>query len=119
MQTSSTSRNDKQKRRSRPSQNRRWVQGSWASALDLLRPIAGAGIAAEVVRDAGDRAATVVEVFQLAKEALRRQTFRIIVDGVCEQFDIDSEAAEGRDGWESRTRRSTRPRGLDGPSSGP
>ena len=49
MQTSSTSQNDKQIRRSRPSQNRRWVQGSWASALGLLRPIAGAGIAAEVV----------------------------------------------------------------------
>lgn len=49
MQTSSTSQSDKQKRRSRPSQNRRWVQGLWASALGLLRPIAGAGIAAEVV----------------------------------------------------------------------
>ena len=49
MQTSSTSQNDKQIRRSRPSQNRRWVQVSWASALGLLRPIAGAGIAAEVV----------------------------------------------------------------------
>ena len=49
MQTSSTSQNDKQIRRSRPSQNRRWIQGSWASALGLLRPIAGAGIAAEVV----------------------------------------------------------------------
>ena len=67
MQTSSTSQNDKQIRRSRPSQNRRWVQGSWASALGLLRPIAGAGIAAEVVRDAGDRAATVFEVYQLAE----------------------------------------------------
>ena len=36
MQTSSTSQNDKQIRRSRPSQNRRWVQGSWASAPSLL-----------------------------------------------------------------------------------
>ena len=49
MQTSSTSQNDKQIRRSRPSQSRRWVQGSWASAPSLLRPIAAAGIAAEVV----------------------------------------------------------------------
>ena len=62
MQTSSTSQNDKQIRRSRPSQNRRWVQGSWASVLGLLRPIAGAGIAAEVLRDAGDRAAIVFNV---------------------------------------------------------
>ena len=49
MQTSSTSQNDKQKRRSRPSQNRRWFQGSWASAPGLLRPIAGARTAAEIV----------------------------------------------------------------------
>ena len=67
MQTCSTFQHDKQIRRSRPSQNRRWVPGTWASALGLLRPIAGAGIAAEVVRDAGDCAAIVFEVYQLAE----------------------------------------------------
>ena len=119
MQSSSTSQNDKQKRRSRPSQNRRWVPGTWASALGLLRPIAGAGIAAEVVRDAGDCAAIVFEVYQLAKYSPRHQKFTIGVSDVCEHFAVDSETADGRDGWELRSRRRMRPRGLDGPSSGP
>ena len=98
MQSSSTFRNDKSGRRSRPSQLWTLVLKRWGAWIDGAEPIAGAQLMCHALDDVGecDSRAFCELRWTQRSPSVRSSWIDIVIH--CEQFGANSEAGDGRGG---------------------